>query len=284
MYDCIIIGASVAGISAAINLKIRKKEFLLIGSKEFSAKVQKAELIQNYVGMPSLSGCELADALASHLEDMDIQITEARVNSITKMGEMFMLSAGSEVYETKSVILATGVEFSKKIEGEDEFLGKGVSYCATCDGFFYRGKTIAVVGSSAEAEKELEYLADLAGSVYYFPLYKLEENKKLQENVIVVTERPARLVGEERVTAIVDKKENVREIDGVFFLKDALAPSTLLSGLEDDGMHIVVDRQMHTNIPGCFACGDCTGRPYQYMKAAGEGNIAAHSVVEFLSK
>jgi len=284
MYDCIIIGSSVAGISAAINLKIRKKEFLLIGSKDFSAKVQKAELIQNYVGMPSLSGCELSDALEAHLSDMEIEITEARVNSIVRMGDKFMLSAGSDMYDTKSVILATGVEFSKKIEGEDAFLGKGVSYCATCDGFFYRGRTIAVVGSSREAEKELDYLAGLAGKVYYFPLYKLEEGMELRENVTVVTDRPVKLVGEERVSGIVDKAEQTWSIDGVFFLKDALVPSTLLKGLEDDGMHIVVDRQMQTNIPGVFACGDCTGRPYQYMKAAGEGNIAAHSVVEYLSK
>ena len=188
------------------------------------------------------------------------------------------------MYETKSVILATGVEFSKKIEGEDAFLGNGVSYCATCDGFFYRGRTIAVVGSSKEAEKELDYLAGLAGKVYYFPLYKLEEGTDLQENVTVVTDRPVKLVGEERVSGIVDKAEQTWAIDGVFFLKDALVPSTLLKGLEDDGMHIVVDRQMQTNVPGVFACGDCTGRPYQYMKAAGEGNIAAHSVVEFLAK
>ena len=283
MYDCIIIGSSVAGISAAINLKIRKKDFLLIGSKEFSAKVQKAELIQNYVGMPSLSGCELSEALATHLEEMDIEITEARVNSIIRMGNTFTLSAGSDMYEAKSVILATGVEFSKKIEGEDEFLGRGVSYCATCDGFFYRGKTIAVVGSSKEAEKELDYLAGLAGKVYYFPLYQPETSTEFKENVTVITARPVKLVGEERVKGIIDKKDKIWEIEGVFFLKDALVPSTLLRGLEDDGMHIVVDRQMRTNIPGCFACGDCTGRPYQYMKAAGEGNIAAHSVVEFLS-
>lgn len=283
MYDCIIIGSSVAGISAAINLKIRKKDFLLIGSKEFSAKVQKAELIQNYIGMPDISGCDLSGALEEHLTKMDIEITEARVNSIIRMGDTFTLSAGSDMYETKSVILATGVEFSKKIEGEDEFLGKGVSYCATCDGFFYRGRTIAVVGSSKEAEKELDYLANLVGKVYYFPLYKMDEVTTLKDNVTVVTVRPMKLVGEERVNGIVDKKENTWEIEGVFFLKDALVPSTLLKGLEDDGMHIVVDRQMRTNIPGCFACGDCTGRPYQYMKAAGEGNIAAHSVVDFLA-
>ena len=284
MYDCIIIGASVAGISAAINLKIRKKDFLLIGSKDFSAKVQKAELIQNYVGMPELSGCELSNALEEHLTTMDIEITEARVNSIVRMGDKFMLSAGSDMFEAKSIILATGVEFSKKIEGEDEFLGRGVSYCATCDGFFYRGKNIAVVGSSKEAEKELDYLAELAGNICYFPLYKLDENASLRENVEVVTSRPAKLIGEERVSAIVDKTGTEHAIDGVFFLKDALAPSTRLKGLEDDGMHIVVDRHMKTNIPGCFACGDCTGRPYQYMKAAGEGNIAAHSVVDFLAK
>ena len=283
MYDCIIIGSSVAGISAAINLKIRKKDFLIIGNKDFSAKVQKAESIQNYVGMPDISGCELSGALEEHLTKMDIEITEGRVNSIMSMGDYFMLSAGSDIYEAKSIILATGVEFSKKIEGEDEFLGRGVSYCATCDGMFYRGKTIAVVGSSKEAEKELTYLAELAQAVKYFPLYKVEDGAITQENITVITDRPVKLTGEERVSAIVDRAGNEHAVDGVFFLKDALAPSTLLNGLEDDGMHIVVDRQMRTNIPGCFACGDCTGRPYQYMKAAGEGNIAAHSVVEYLN-
>lgn len=284
MYDCIIIGSSVAGVSAAINLKIRNKNFLILGNKDFSAKVQKAESIRNYVGMPDISGCELSDALSSHLKSMEIEITEERVNSIIRMGDTFSLSAGSDMYETKSVILATGVEFSKKIEGEDQFLGSGVSYCATCDGFFYRGRTIAVVGSSKDAEKELDYLAGLAGSVYYFPLYKMASETILRENVTVVTERPVKLAGAERVNGIVDKSGKEHAIDGVFFLKDALVPSSLLKGLEDDGMHIVVDRQMRTNIPGCFACGDCTGRPYQYMKAAGEGNIAAHSVVEYLAK
>lgn len=284
MYDCIIVGAGVAGISAAINLKIRKKEFLLIGSKEFSAKVQKAENIKNYVGMPEISGKELSKSLQEHLDAMEIEITEKRVNSIVKMGDQFMVSCGNDFYETKSVILATGVEFSKKIEGEDEFLGRGISYCATCDGMFYAGKTIAVVGSSKEAEKELGYLAMLAEKVYYFPLYKIEDSSVFAANVELCKEPPVRLEGNERVSLIVNRMEIGREIDGVFFLKDALAPSALLKKLENDGMHILVDREMKTNIEGCFACGDCTGRPYQYMKAAGEGNIAAHSVVNYLTK
>ena len=284
MYDCIIVGASVAGISAAINLKIRKKDFLLIGSKEFSAKVQKAEKIKNYVGMPDISGEELSRSLQAHLEAMEIEITEKRVNSIVKMGDQFMVSCGNDFYETKSVILATGVEFSKKLEGEDEFLGRGVSYCATCDGMFYAGKVIAVVGSSKEAEKELAYLAMLAEKVYYFPLYKVEDTSVFAGNVELCKEHPIRLEGEERVSVIVNKTGIYREIDGVFLLKDALAPSSLLKKLESDGMHILTDREMKTNIEGCFACGDCTGRPYQYMKAAGEGNIAAHSVVDYLTK
>lgn len=284
MYDCIIVGASVAGISAAINLKIRKKDFLLLGSKEFSSKVQKAESIKNYVGMPDVSGMELSNSLQEHLDAMEIEITEKRVNSIMKMGDQFMVACGNDFYETKSVILATGVEFSKKIEGEDDFLGRGTSYCATCDGMFYKGKTIAVVGSSREAEKELIYLADLAEKVCYFPLYNVEGETGFGTNVEICEARPVRLEGEERVSAIVDKSGVSWPIDGVFFLKDALAPSSLLKKLENDGMHIVVDRAMKTNIEGCFACGDCTGRPYQYMKAAGEGNVAAHSVVDYLAK
>lgn len=283
MYDCIIVGASVAGISAAINLKIRKKSFLLLGSKEFSAKVQKAESIKNYVGMPDLSGTELSESLQEHLDAMEIEITEKRVNSILKMQDFFMVACGNDFYEAKTVILATGVEFSKKIEGEDAFLGKGISYCATCDGMFYRGKTIAVVGSSREAEKELAYLAELAEKVYYFPLYLVETEKVFPENVALCRERPAKLTGAERLTGIIDSAGVCRAVDGVFFLKDAIAPSSLLKKLENDGMHIVVDRSMQTNMKGCFACGDCTGRPYQYMKAAGEGNVAAHSVIDYLA-
>ncbi len=283
MYDCIIVGAGVAGVSAAVNLKIRKKQFLILGSREFSTKVRKAHHIQNYVGMPELSGMELSNALSDHLSAMEIEITENRVNSIMSSGNGFFLSAGSEVFETKTVILATGVEFSKKIEGEDAFLGRGVSYCATCDGNFYRGKCIAVAGSGSEAETELHFLAELAEKVYYLPLYQTAEDFRPAANVEVLSDRPKALSGADRVETLTLNSGKELKIDGMFFLKDALAPSTLLPGLNDDGMHIVTDRQMRTNLPGCFACGDCTGRPYQYMKAAGEGNVAAHSVLEYLA-
>ena len=284
MYDCIIIGSGIAGVSAAVNLKIRNKDFLLIGNKDFSAKVQKAENIQNYIGMPELSGMELSEALSNHVDAMEIEVTEKRVNSVLKMDQTFMLSAGSDVFESKTVIFATGVEFSKKIPGEDTFLGRGVSYCATCDGAFYKGKTIAVTGSSREAEKELEFLAEQAQKVYYLPYYLPGEDFKTASNVEIIQERPEELYGNQRVEKVRLKSGMELEVDGIFFLKDALAPSALLPGLKDDGMHIVVDRMMQTNIPGCFACGDCTGRPYQYMKAAGEGNIAAHSVISYLAE
>lgn len=284
MYDCIIVGASVAGVSAAINLKIRQKDFLLLGNKNFSAKVQKAELIRNFVGIPDISGKELSSALDNHLTTMGITITEKRINSVLAMKKSFLLEAGGEILEAKTIILATGVEFTKKITGEDEFLGRGVSYCATCDGEFYRGKTIAVVGSSKDAEEELSYLAELAGKVYYIPLYVHDQNFEVAQNVELVQDKPKAVLGIQSAEKLLLKSGREITVSGIFFLKDALAPSSLVHGLKDDGIHIIVDREMKTNLPGCFACGDCTGRPYQYMKAAGEGNIAAHSVVSYLAK
>lgn len=284
MYDCIIVGASVAGISAAINLKIRQKDFLLIGNKSFSSKVQKAELIRNFVGIPDISGKELSIALENHLNAMGITITEKRINSVLGTRKSYMLESGDEILESKTIILATGVEFTKKIPGEDELLGHGVSYCATCDGEFYRGKTIAVVGSSKDAEHELSYLAELAGKIYYVPLYVPDQSFKAAQNVEIILDKPEAVLGMQSVEKLLLKSERELIVSGIFFLKDALAPSSLVHGLKDDGLHILVDRQMQTNLPGCFACGDCTGRPYQYMKAAGEGNIAAHSAVSYLAK
>jgi thioredoxin reductase (NADPH) len=284
MYDCIIVGASVAGVSAAVNLKIRQKDFLLIGNKNFSAKVEKAELIRNFIGLPDISGKELSQAINKHLEAMDITITEKRINSVLGMKKSYMLESGSEILESRTIILATGVEFTKKVKGEDEFLGQGVSYCATCDGELYRGKTIAVVGSSKDAEEELIYLAGLAGKVYYVPLYAPEENFVQAQNVELVRDKPEAVLGTKSAEKLLMKSGRQVEVSGIFFLKDALAPSSLVHGLKDDGVHIIVNRQMETNLPGCFACGDCTGRPYQYIKAAGEGYIAAHSVVSYLAK
>lgn len=275
-----VIGSGPAGVSAAITAKLRGKNVLLFGSKELSEKIGKAHRIQNYPGLPDVTGEDLRAAFQRHLDSMGLTVTEARVNAVYAMGDYFAVQTAQETYEATTVILATGVVQGKALPGEEEYLGRGVSYCATCDAPLYRGKAVAVVGSSPAAEPEAAYMAEVAGSVLYLPLY--EETPDLPAAVQVVREKPTAVVGETNVTALrTDAGEY--PVDGVFLLRDAMAPTQLVPGLEGNGGHVAVNAKMQTNLPGCFACGDAVGLPYQYVKAAGEGNVAALSAVEYLA-
>ena len=163
MYDTIIIGTGPAGFSAAMNLKIHNKDFLWFGSKNMSSKVEKAEKIRNYPGLPEITGQELQAHFQHHAETMDIEIQEKMVTMIMKNGDSYMVLADNELYEAKTVLFATGVMAAKTLKGEDSFLGRGISYCATCDGALYKGKRIAVICNDARFEHEVAYLAELAG-------------------------------------------------------------------------------------------------------------------------
>lgn len=278
--DLAIIGSGPAGVSAAITAKLRGKSLLLFGSKNLSDKIGKAHKIQNYPGLPDVTGEELRAAFQRHLDAMGLAVTEARVNAVYAMGDYFAVQTAEETYEATAVILATGVVQGKPLPGEEEFLGRGVSYCATCDAPLYRGKAVAVVGSSPAAEPEAAYMAEVAGSVLYLPLY--EGVGALPAGVQVTGEKPTAITGETTVTAL-HTEAGEYPVDGVFLLRDAMAPTQLVPGLEGAGGHVAVNARMETNLPGCFACGDAVGLPYQYVKAAGEGNVAALSAVEYLA-
>lgn len=278
-YDIAIIGTGPAGVSAAITAKIRSKSTLLLGTAELSRNIRKASLIQNYPGLPSITGVQLQEALKKHLEAMEIEITEDRATLVMPMGDYFMLQTPTEIYEASSVIVATGMAVGKPYPGEEEFLGRGVSCCATCDAPLYRGKTVAVVSFSSDEESEADFMAEYAEKVYYFPMYKGDVH--VAKKVEVVREIPTEIVGDIKVSAL-RTREGEYALDGVFILRGSVAPTQLIPGLEMDGEHVKVNRGMATNVPGCFACGDAAGRPYQYVKAAGEGNVAALSAVAYL--
>lgn len=286
-YDIVIIGTGPAGLSAAITAKVRNKKILLVGSKDLSPKVEKAHTIQNYLGLPSVSGEKMAEVFQRHLDDMGIEITEKKINTVYAMGDYFGIQAGTEMLEANSVILATGVTMDKPLPGENEFLGRGVSYCATCDAALYRGKTVAVIGYGPKEEAEADFLAEVVGKVYYIPMYK--EPYHLAENVEIIREKPLEIVGAASDGLFGDKVGALRTdggeyaLDCVFVLRESILPEHLVPGMELEDNHVKVDLQMRTNIPGCFACGDIAGKPYQYIKAAGQGNIAALSAVEYLS-
>ena len=281
MYDCIIIGSGPAGLSAAINLKTYNKNFVWFGTKTLSDKIQKAEKIVNYPGFSEITGTQLADRFTEHIESAGLEITEKTVTNIMGTGDYYMVLADNEIYEAKTLILAMGVMAARPLDGEDEFLGKGVSYCATCDGMLYKDKKIAVISNDSKFEHEVEYLADLASEVLYYPTFASDVKR---DNVVISKDFPKEILGESNVNALVLRSQEKVDVDGVFCLRNAIAPARLIPGIELENGHVLVDRTMATNLAGCFACGDYTGRPYQYAKAVGEGNVAAHSVIAYLAK
>jgi len=292
-YDTAIIGTGPAGLSAAINLRLHNKSILWLGASNLSTKVEKSEKIANYPGMGYISGSDLIEKFRSHANEMGLEITEQMVTAIMSGGDFYMLSAGSDVYMAKTILLAVGAAAAKGFEGEEEMLGRGVSYCATCDGFLYKGKTIAVFCGDERFEHEIDYLAELADTVYVYAAYnggKYGRNGAIpagesDSGKIIILPKPIKKVfGEMKVSGIVLTDNTSVSIDGLFCLRNSIAPATLLKDLELDGAHIIVNRAMETNLPGVYAAGDCTGRPYQIAKSVGEGNIAAHSIVEYLAE
>lgn len=280
-YDIAIIGSGPAGITAAINGKIRNKKIVIFGYENLSKKLYLAPKIDNYVGFHGISGKDLTDKFKEHLDQMDIQITYERVDNIYAMGDYYALMANGNMYEATTLILATGVQFGKPFKGESEFLGRGVGYCATCDAPLYKNKVVTIVGYNKESVEEANYVSELASKVYFIPMFKDEYN--LSGNIEVINEKPVEIIGDNMVKKIALKNIEL-QTDGVFILRDSVSPDQLVPGLLVEDEHIKVNKDMETNLKGCYAAGDAVGKPYQYLKSMGEGQVAALNAVSYLDK
>ncbi len=281
-YDIAIIGTGPAGISAALTAKNRNKDIILFGSRNLSEKLSSAHRIDNYPGLPQVSGADFAAQLKKQLELAGIEITEKKIAAVYTYTDYFALQAGTEFIEAKTVIAAGGITLAKPLKGENEYLGRGVSYCATCDGALYKGKTVAVLGYAEEASEEAGFLSEMAEEVLYFPLgKKLPESK---ENIKIIDEKPVEIKGGTFKADTLITETGEHKAACIFVLRDAVQPKSLIPGIETDGPHIAVNLMMETSIPGIFAAGDMAGKPYQYVKAAGQGNVAALSAVKYLSE
>ncbi|MFL8798304.1 MULTISPECIES: NAD(P)/FAD-dependent oxidoreductase [unclassified Clostridioides] len=280
-YDIAIIGSGPAGLAAAINAKIRNKNIILFGNEDISQKLIKAPSIENYLGIGNISGLDLKNKFKKHIDDMGIEIIQKRINNVYSMGEYFTLVSGNDTYESTTVVLATGIEYGKMINGEEEYLGKGVGYCATCDAMLYRNKKVAIIGYNHEAEEEANFLSEIASSVYYIPMYKLEN--KINSSINIIDDRPLEIKGEKLVSKLVLRKSEL-DIDGIFIIKDSVSPKYMVPGLEVEDSHIKSDKNMNTNIEGLYVAGDCVGKPYQYLKSAGQGQTAVSSAISYLDR
>ena len=262
-YDVIVVGGGPAGLSAAQNVRARGKTALVVSNPLEENPLWKAKEVDNYLGLPRLSGAELLTAFQRHAESSGAEFLEGRALSALRSGESWYVSVGNTMVQGKAVVLAAGVVRGKKLPGEAELLGRGVSYCATCDGMLYRGKRVAVLGWTPSAEKEAAFLEGIGCQVLYLD-----------------KPRDCAIRGAEKVEAVTCG--GITEaVEAVFLLRPAMTPGDLFPGLETGGGFVAVDREMRTNLPGVFAAGDCTGGPLQVSKAVGEGLTAGQKAAAF---
>lgn len=278
-YDIIVLGSGPAGLSAAVTARGRNKSVLVIGNRWQDSPLARAERVDNYLGMPGMTGMEMLEAFQRHAQEMGVEMVTGKVLSIMEW-EGFNLTVGSQLYQGSALILAPGVVRQAKFPGEETYLGRGVSYCATCDGMLYRNKPVAVVGRSKDAPHEAAYLKSIGCQVVYVAPKRPDQ---LEEDIPFLQAAKLAVKGEQTVTALEADGADI-PVNGVFILREAVAPGDLLPGLTLEKGAIQVDRSMATSVPGVFAAGDATGAPLQVSKAVGEGLIAALSAFEYLDR
>ena len=278
-HDIIVLGGGPAGLAAAVAARGRNKSVLVIGNRWEDSPLAKAERVDNYLGLPGLTGKELLQTFFDHAAGMGVEFVTGRAVSLMVYNGAY-ITVGSQVYDGRALILAPGVVRQAKYPGEEAYLGRGVSYCATCDGMLYRGKAVAVVGRSPDAPLEANYLKSLGCQVTYV---SPAEPKGLDSGIPYVKAGKLAVKGEGAVTALEADGVDL-PCNGVFILRQAVAPTDLLPQLETEGGVVKVDRRMATNLEGVFAAGDCTGGPLQVAKAVGEGHVAALSACEYLDQ
>ncbi|MDR3037251.1 MAG: NAD(P)/FAD-dependent oxidoreductase [Coriobacteriales bacterium] len=323
MYDIAIIGAGPAGLSAAITARARDKSVVVVSNKPQESPLAKAQIIDNYPGMPQVSGLHLLEQMLAHARALGAELRMGRAVSVLPVGDGFSVSTGSESIDARAVILAIGTQAAKPFVGEADYLGRGVSYCATCDGMLYRTSSVCVVGLNSEAVEEANFLAGLGAqvtflakaapvglangitfvqgtvakiqgdplgvtAVVYKPTRQKGQRQEGDDSFFVVPDADAEVVRDttdaQGADAVRDAADALKTLscNGVFILRPSLAPDALIGTVALANGHIAVDAEQQTNIPGLFAAGDCTGKPYQISRATGDAQSAVLAAVKLL--
>ena len=292
-FDVLIIGAGPSGLSAGIYAKRANLSAVVFEKSTPGGKVNTATKIENYAGIASISGPELAFQIYEHTLNMGINIKSEEILSIDKKDNYFLVSTLKNTYEAYSIIIASGLSNKKmQLKNESTFEGRGVSYCATCDGNFFKNKNVAVIGNDDIAINEAMYLANLCSKVYFLTKqidkYDLEKLNKFSNIEVVDNAKALAINGENSVSSLVylkDEKEHEIEVKGVFPLGEEVTNLRFLLnlGVQIEKNFIVVDKNMATNVKGVFASGDVTNNPLkQIVTAAGDGAVAATSAIKYV--
>ena len=283
MYDVIIIGAGPAGISASLYTKRGNLNTLVIYNDISS--LEKSEKIENYYGFENgITGEELYNKGIMQAKNLGVDIKNEEVIKIEIDNEGFSIITSNKKYNSKVIILATGnKKNTPNIKGIKEFEGKGVSYCAICDGFFYRNKNVAVIGSGNYAISETNDLINITNKINILTNGKVAPDIR-SENIEITDKEIKEIKGKERVEEI-EFEDNTRlKIDGIF-IAEGVAGSLEFAkklGILTSNNEIIVNEKMETNIPGIFACGDCIGGLLQISKSVYDGAIAGLEAINYL--
>ena len=260
LYDVVVIGGGPAGLTAGLYLARARYRVLILEKDDFGGQITITNEVVNYPGVGRTTGRALTQTMRQQAQDFGAEFLSAEATGLDVDGDIKTVHTSRGDLKTFGILIATGASPRKLgFEGEAEYAGRGVAYCATCDGMLYRGKPVAVVGYTDTARQEAEFLQKIGCSVTYFDRPKQCEIR-----------------GDGRVESVTCDGRTI-PAEGVFILRPTMAPTELFPGLAVEQGYVTVDRRMATNLPGLFAAGDCTGGPLQVSKAAGDGLIAGQS-------
>ena len=288
MYDIIIVGAGPAGLTAALYASRANKKVLVLEAKSYGGQIINAAKIENYPGIDNISGFDYATNLYNQVKKYGVEI---KYETVTRVTEDKKVYTDKENYSAKAVIIATGASNRRlNIENEQNFIGKGVSYCATCDGNFYRNKDVAIIGGGQTAIDDAIYLSNIVNKIYLIyrgekfkeGLSKIDELNSLSNVELIFNSIVQRINGEDKLSSIdiVDKNSNIKNIriDGLFIAIGQEPKNEIFKNILDinERGYIVTKDDVHTNIDGIYVAGDTRVKELrQLTTAVADGSLAA---------
>ena len=284
-FDCIIIGAGIAGLTAAIYLKRAGKNVVIIEKSMPGGQILKTNSIKNYPGFVEIDGFSLIRKILDQIDNLEIQIIKEEVKEIKNLEVV----TDNNVYSASNIILATGRKPRiLGLQNENELIGKGISFCASCDGNLFKNDEVAVVGGGNTAFEEALYLSNICSKVYLIHRnenyraenYLINELKQKQNVFLMPNEIITKLNTKEGHLESIETDKNKYNIKALFVAIGQVPSIIKIEGLETDNGYIKVNNKMETNINGIYACGDCIKKDvYQLTTAASDGTIAATSII-----